>query len=467
MTAFSIQLAAAQTATARIGQVVGDRYQLLRLLGTGGMGTVYEARHVRMERRFAVKFLHADLAKKAEVLARFEREALAAGTLDTEHVVEITDFGVAEEGAPYLVMEYLSGEDLAQLLAREGSLAVPRAIKIALDVCRGLAVAHAAGIVHRDLKPANLFLARRADGSIVTKILDFGIAKLRSPTQGSVTLTGATLGTPYYMAPEQVRDTKEVDQRVDLYALGVVLYELLSGHKPHPGEGYHAIVAHLLTEPPAPLDSLCDGLSPELVRVVHRTMAKNPADRPQTAAELAHELSAFAGREILQIDSQLELRNQDSMTRPETADVSESALPIEAWLKRSGPSQHPLGVALMAGGLLLVGGGVGWQLGRASSTPDAPQPPALNAARVIAAIHSTPPMSMIEVVPSDASARAPALPRQLRERALTTAFPRLSGTVAGRPRHGPDTERTDETQTDPLPSPGRWRVPIDPRNPYE
>ena len=292
----------------RIGQVLGEKYRLVRLIGEGGMGAVYEALHLVVKRRFAVKLLRPERANSADVVARFRREAEAAGALESEHIVAVTDFGESTDGAPYLVMEYLLGESVGSLLAREGPLPVPRAVSIVLQICRGLEVAHAAEIVHRDLKPDNLFVVRRTDGSDLVKILDFGIAKLRRAPADSVTRTGSALGTPFYMAPEQARGERSVDRRADVYALGVILYELLSAEKPHPGESYNAIFAHILTLPPTPLGAVRRDLPDPLVEAVHGALAYDAKDRPQTASEFATKIARFAAREITPAHSQLELR---------------------------------------------------------------------------------------------------------------------------------------------------------------
>jgi serine/threonine-protein kinase len=192
---------------------------------------------------------------------------------------------------------------------REGPMPVGRAVNIAIQACRGLDAAHAAGIVHRDLKPENLFLCRRGDGSDLVKILDFGIAKLSGPegSANSMTRTGSTMGTPFYMSPEQARGAKELDHRADVYSLGVILFEALSGQKPHPGDSYNAILYHILTQPPTPLGLLRPGLPPELVAIVHRTLASLPSERPASAVQLARDLAPFAGRQLTPFQSQFEL----------------------------------------------------------------------------------------------------------------------------------------------------------------
>ena len=286
-------------AESRIGQVIADKYRISRLLGRGGMGEVYEARHVVVGRRFALKFLREHSARSQDSLSRFLCEAQAAGALDNEHIAAVLDFDTAADGSPFLVMEYLAGESLAALLTREGPLPVPRAIAILIQVCSGLDVAHRAGIVHRDLKPDNLFVTQLPSGAELIKILDFGIAKLTDPgSDGAITSSGVILGTPFYMAPEQARGERNVDFRADIYALGVIAYELLSGKKPHPGEGYNAILAHILTQPVTPLVTLRPGLDPGLVAVIECALASDPARRQSSIAALAEELSPFAGRAL-------------------------------------------------------------------------------------------------------------------------------------------------------------------------
>jgi eukaryotic-like serine/threonine-protein kinase len=286
--------------TARLGEVIGQKYRLVRLLGEGGMGTVYEARHDVIGRRFAVKFLHAELASHPEILARFRREAQAAGSLENENIAAVTDFGTSPDGAPYIVMEFLEGQDLAKVLAQTGPLPIQRAAHIVIQVCRGLVAAHGRGIVHRDLKPENLLLQTRGDGGDLVKILDFGIAKLKSTEHRpeTATRTGITLGTPYYMPPEQARGQKELDERADIYALGVILFELLSGQKPHSGENYNAILYSILMQAAPRIETYRPDLPPALAALVHRAMAADAKERPQSVSELAQALAPYTGRSI-------------------------------------------------------------------------------------------------------------------------------------------------------------------------
>jgi eukaryotic-like serine/threonine-protein kinase len=281
-------------AIARIGTVV-DKYTIVRILGRGGMGAVYEARHWKLARRVAIKFLLPDFAANREVLRRFENEAKAAGGLEHPNLAAVTDFGRADDGSPYLVMEFLEGEDCAKLLSRQGSLAASRAANIVVQACRGLAVAHKATIVHRDLKPENLFVTDAGDGSDLIKVLDFGIAKLRVADAGVVTGTGATFGTAYYMSPEQARGAGEVDPRTDVWSMGVVLYELLSGRKPFLGEQFLEVIHQILSFDPPPLATLRPDLPPKLVAAVESAMKKDLRERLPSVVSLAEALAPFVG----------------------------------------------------------------------------------------------------------------------------------------------------------------------------
>jgi len=276
---------------------VGGKYRLLRYLAAGGMGVVYEAQHTLVGRRFAIKLLHSDLAAQRGSLERFQREAQAAGALESEHVASVLDFGVAEDGSPFMVMEYLAGESVRSLLDRCQRVPVARATDMVVQACRGVGAAHRNGIVHRDLNPQNLFVCRRDDGTDLVKVLDFGIAKLES-IESAETRTGTIMGTPAYLAPEQARGEKAVDHRADVYGLGAVLYELLSGKKPHPGDSHNAILHHICTQPALPLEAEALGLPAELVAGVQRALASNPAERQASAEELARDVAPWARREV-------------------------------------------------------------------------------------------------------------------------------------------------------------------------
>ena len=283
----------------RIGSLVGAKYRIVRMIAEGGMGVVYEAQHTVVRRRFAVKFLRPDLAERRDILNRFQREAEAAGALESEHVAAAVDFGIVPDGTPYIVMEYLVGESLAALLEREGRLSVARAADLVAQASRGIEVAHASGIIHRDLKPQNLFVCRRQDGTDLLKILDFGVAKLQAIDEmNAATRTGTVLGTVAYMSPEQARGDRIVDQRSDVYALGAILYELVSQKKPHPGESHNAVLHHIATHPAVPIESVQPGLPAGFAEIVGRTLSCNAEERPPSAEAFARALVPFAERAV-------------------------------------------------------------------------------------------------------------------------------------------------------------------------
>ena len=308
----------------RIGEVVGGKYRIVRLLAKGGMGVVYEAQHTVVRRRFAIKFLRRDLSERRDILTRFQHEAEAAGALENHNVMAAIDFGISDDGAPYIVMEYLVGESLAALLEREGRMPVSRAADLIAQACRGVAAAHEIGIVHRDLKPHNLFVCRREDGTDLLKVLDFGVAKLQAIDEASAaTRTGMVLGTAAYMSPEQARGDRTVDGKTDVYALGAILYELVSQRRPHPGDSQNAILHHISTQPAVPLETVQPDLAPEFVDVVRRAIASDPATRPASADALAQALAPYARREVWPVT-----REESGPTRAElTSTVLAEAQP--------------------------------------------------------------------------------------------------------------------------------------------
>ena len=273
----------------RVGDVIDEKYRLVKLIGEGGMGLVFEAEHMVIKRRLALKCLHTALASNKNIVERFVCEAQAAAAIGSEHIIEVTDGGRSDDGSPYLVMEYLEGEDLASLLRRQGRLAPERAVELAIQACEGLGAAHGAKIVHRDLKPENLWVESKPDGSDWVKVLDFGIAKFQDL---SLTPTDATMGTPYYMAPEQAERATQVDERSDVYALGVILYEMLAGRRPFEGDSIKEIMAQILFEEAPPLAEVAPALPQELVQIVTRAMSREPAVRYSSMAALAEALGA-------------------------------------------------------------------------------------------------------------------------------------------------------------------------------
>jgi eukaryotic-like serine/threonine-protein kinase len=275
----------------RIGQLVDGKYFVLRRLACGGMGSVYEARHAVVGTHFALKFLHEQYAQRSNMVQRFLREAQAAGSIASEHVISVLDYGSAD-GTPYLVMELVRGQDLRELLSEQQHLGEQRAIRIVLDACRGLALAHDRGLVHRDLKPANICITRRADGREIAKVIDFGVAKLRDGVDLSE--EGTLIGTVGYMAPEQLTDHRQLDARADVYALGVILYQALAGRPPHLCNRSELLYRIVSLDPP-PLSELCPELSAGLSEVVQKALSRNKERRYPSARELGRALEPYAG----------------------------------------------------------------------------------------------------------------------------------------------------------------------------
>lgn len=287
------------SALPRAGDVVSGKYRIEKLLAEGGMGVVYLATHLQLDEKVAIKFLRTEFTgpQGGELAGRFLREARASAKIKSEHVVRVHDVGSIDTGAPYIVMEFLTGKDLDQIVSQHGFLPIPQAIDYVLQACEALAEAHHIGIVHRDLKPANLFLMHRADGSPCVKVLDFGISKFKDATSNTpdmgMTKTHAVMGSPRYMSPEQMRSSRDVDARADIWAIGIILYELLAGTVPFNGESMPQICAAILEETPKKLRTLRPELTAELDAIVSKCLAKKPDDRFANVAHLARALAAF------------------------------------------------------------------------------------------------------------------------------------------------------------------------------
>ncbi|MGK3960921.1 serine/threonine protein kinase [Sorangium sp. So ce118] len=282
-------------APVRIGDVLLGKYTVERVLGQGGMGVVLAARHRELGELFAIKLLLPRAVADAHATERFVREARAAVRLKGEHAVRVHDVGRLESGSPYMVMEHLEGSDLQQVVRDRGPLSVDEAVGYVLQVCDALAEAHAEGLVHRDLKPANLFLVRRPNGSPCVKVLDFGISKHIKQEQPDLTKSGALLGSPFYMSPEQMIHARRVDTRSDIWAMGVVLHYLVTGTVPFPAETLPEEVARVLHEEPILPSQQRPGLPAELDTVVALCLQKRPEHRFQTVDELAAALRVLLG----------------------------------------------------------------------------------------------------------------------------------------------------------------------------
>jgi len=271
-----------------LGRTIDQRYRVDSLLGEGGMGLVYRVTHTRLNKPLAIKVLRRENTRDPEVLARFRREAESASAIGNEHIVDINDFGVLEDGSTYFVMECLEGIDLIDAIDATQRMTEQRAIRIAMQVCRALGAAHDAGIIHRDLKPENVFLVRRKETEDFVKVLDFGIAKVANGPK-RLTRAGEVLGTPHYMSPEQC-EGDNVDHRTDIYALGVLMYEMVTGHVPHDADTMMGILTKQMYEDPIPPKVRVPQLSEQLEQLIMRCLEKKPEQRYQTMHEIEHDL---------------------------------------------------------------------------------------------------------------------------------------------------------------------------------
>ena len=282
------------------GDVIAGKYRIERVLGRGGMGVVVAAEHLRLGEKVAIKFLLPGALNNADALGRFDREARAAAKIKSEHVAKVLDVSNLENGAPYMVMEHLDGNDLAQVVRKKGALPIAEACTFMLQVCEVLAEAHALGIVHRDLKPANLFVTTRADGTAAIKVLDFGISKMMeggatSEPQAALTATDTVLGSPIYMSPEQMTAPKTVESRADIWSFGATLYMLVTGKPPFDGDSIAQVCGMILLGKAPSLLELRPDAPPELAAIVTRCLQRNIEDRWPNVGALAAALAPFAG----------------------------------------------------------------------------------------------------------------------------------------------------------------------------
>ena len=281
-----------------IGELVNGKYRVDGMAGTGGMGVVVSARHVELGHQVAIKFLSSDEETTSAAVERFLREGRIVASLRSDHVVRIYDVGRLESGTPFMVMELLRGQDLSAYASQSGEVGVEQAVDWILQATHAIAEAHERGIIHRDLKPSNLFLTQRSDGTDCVKVLDFGISKriaVQDPCQygGQLTATRQVVGSPAYMSPEQVRNARDVDHRVDIRALGITLYELLAGRTAFDADTFPAVCASIVADAPPPLRALVPNVPQGLERVVMRCLEKDPAKRFPSVSALAAELRPY------------------------------------------------------------------------------------------------------------------------------------------------------------------------------
>jgi len=320
------------------GDLLGGKFKVERVLGAGGMGLVVAARHAELGQRVAVKLMLKEALADPTAAERFSREARAAVQLQSVHTARVLDVGKLNNGEPYMVMEYLEGQDLDAVLRQSGPLAPAVAVEYVLQACEAIGEAHALGMIHRDIKPKNLYLAQRVDGRPLVKVLDFGLAKtLGGMGDVSLTATTAVFGSPQYMSPEQMRSARDADARSDIWSIGVCLYELVTGRVPFDGAGLAEICATVLKDPLEPPSRWAIGLDPGLDAVIVKCLAKDPADRFQTVADLAFALephavqAAGAASRILHVMQTA--RKTDLPTIVTDGDVNRGPNTIAGWLE--------------------------------------------------------------------------------------------------------------------------------------
>jgi eukaryotic-like serine/threonine-protein kinase len=367
------------------GEILDGKYRVDRVLGVGGMGIVVAATHVALNQRVAIKFLLPAALANAQVIERFAREARAAVQIQSEHVARVIDVGTLPTGSPYMVMEFLEGSDLAAVLEKDGGMPIDRAIGYILQACEAIAEAHALGIVHRDLKPANLFLARRPGREAIVKVLDFGISKTKDAASSGLTQTSAVMGSPYYMAPEQMMSSKDVDARSDIWALGIILYELLTGSPPFAGESMAEVVFAVTQRDPAPIQSKRADVPAELGNVIASCLARDPTQRYPNVAKLAAALAPF-GPPRSEISVERISRVLGASVPPAGAEPNRMRATASTWANSQSVvesrSKAPILAMAAAGAIvLLIGVGVSWRITR---KPDPAVPAASSVASALA-----------------------------------------------------------------------------------
>ncbi len=421
-----------ESAPVRPGDLLAGRYRVEQVLGVGGMGVVVAAQHVHLGQRVALKFLLPAYLGVPEAAGRFAREARNAVRIQNEHVARVSDVGTLESGAPYMVMEYLQGSDLSQLVRRQGPVPVADAVDYVLQACVAIAEAHALGIVHRDLKPANLFLADQSDGTRTVKVLDFGISKATVGQQeAALTKTSAMMGSPLYMAPEQMTAAKTAGTSADIWALGVIVYELIVGHVPFLGETMPQICAAVLSEDPPPISSARPDVPPGLDAVIQRCLSKNPSARYADVVELASALLPFAhksSRAYVERASRLFVAHgvrssivdipvppstvAPAATAPAAPAVTDAT--VGSWSETHAPKRSGSRVwlaALAVGAVVVVGGG--WFLMRsaaAQKSASASAPASATTAEAPKASSTTPQPAVVPAVTPSAEPSASVAP---------------------------------------------------------
>jgi serine/threonine-protein kinase len=360
-----------------LGRVVDGRYRIEKAIGRGGMGVVYLATHAVLSKRLAIKVLRGEMARDEETVHRFRQEALAVTAIGHEHIVDITDFGRLPDGSAYFVMEYLEGLPLTELVQRGGSIPMSDAIGIIIQIASALGAAHARGVVHRDLKPDNVFLVSRGNSKLFVKVLDFGIAKVGGASS-RLTKTGMVFGTPHYMAPEQAAG-QPVDARTDIYALGVIMYEMFTGKVPFDADTFMGILSKHMFEPPVPPSTHNRELG-ALEDVILKALAKKPEERYQSMDEFVAAMRAIVPRGSVTLGPR---EAGPSVPTPSLADALEPPSRTEARLytPRINPPRSRIPIIAIGAAAAFIGllsiVGVAFALGAFGSTETADPPPEL------------------------------------------------------------------------------------------
>jgi len=397
-----------------IGEVLSGTYRIVRLLGKGSMGTVYEAAHLRLPRRFAVKILSTSVNPEKNSVARFQQEAQVTSQLGHPHIVEVVDFNYTVDGLPFIVMELLDGEDLATRLERLGRLELPEVERLLEQTASALTAAHGKGVVHRDLKPQNIFISKAVEGGEVVKVVDFGISKVLGQ-QGNLTTADVVIGTPYFMSPEQALGKRElIDGRTDVFALGVILYAMLTGELPFEGEAIPNILYNIVHGERPSLAARCPELPPAVETELHRALSRDPKDRHPTAEALKEAFSralhdGVAGASVTGSAS----KGEASVNTAETARAGDMDDAATTRVMASPPDQPPTGarrLALMLAAFLVLALGAGTVAYILASRPPADRGAVAtpDAAPALAPAPDSAPDSAPAPAPDSAPAPAPA-----------------------------------------------------------